>query len=219
MLNHPNLSDSFPRVMDRACTQAWSSVVHAFEGTAEPAARATRYAEGFTTEDCVWDLGCGTGLLLQALADRGIHSVGVEVDFLRLYQIPPHPLYRTIRADWRDLLQVRLAWQGQDVADFPRYPTALALIHVVEHSMPEQVFYALWEWIHTFPTIRRILLVTPNFSHSGVRDQGFWLDPTHVRPYPLPLLHQMVEALGFVVQASGLDAADQDAYVWAQRSR
>ena len=35
--------------------------------------------------------------------------------------------------------------------------------------------------------------------------ERFWLDTTHVRPYPLKLLRAMLEHMGFEVVAGGLD--------------
>ena len=49
-----------------------------------------------------------------------------------------------------------------------------------------------------------IVIVTPNPRDWMVLSNIFWLDPTHVRPYPRQLVEVMLEAAGFVVEASGL---------------
>ncbi len=49
----------------------------------------------------------------------------------------------------------------------------------------------------------RLHVNTPNPTSLEVIAETFWLDPTHVRPYPLPLLMQMFQRAGFQVIASG----------------
>ena len=51
-----------------------------------------------------------------------------------------------------------------------------------------------------------LLVATPNIQNHIVWSQVFWLDPTHVRPYPRPLLERLGEAAGFLVLASFDDA-------------
>jgi hypothetical protein len=46
------------------------------------------------------------------------------------------------------------------------------------------------------------LLVTPNPADLTIMSEIFWLDPTHVRPYPTPLLEKMLRAIGFEIRVA-----------------
>jgi hypothetical protein len=48
-----------------------------------------------------------------------------------------------------------------------------------------------------------LVIVTPNPRDLGVLGETFWLDPTHVRLYPVALLASMFEAAGFNVVDRG----------------
>jgi hypothetical protein len=45
-----------------------------------------------------------------------------------------------------------------------------------------------------------LLLITPNPEDICIMSDIFWLDPTHVRPYPKLLLQTMMESAGFRVR-------------------
>ena len=45
----------------------------------------------------------------------------------------------------------------------------------------------------------KLLLITPNPEDLSVIAEIFWLDPTHVRPYPRKLLRAMLDAVGFQI--------------------
>src|SRR5262249_3311138 len=48
-----------------------------------------------------------------------------------------------------------------------------------------------------------LLLVTPNPEDITIISEIFWLDPTHVRPYPKLLLESMLHANGFKINETG----------------
>jgi SAM-dependent methyltransferase len=47
-----------------------------------------------------------------------------------------------------------------------------------------------------------LLVVTPNPTDLCIMSEVFWLDPTHVRPYPGPLLEKMLRAIGFEIRVT-----------------
>ena len=53
----------------------------------------------------------------------------------------------------------------------------------------------------------RLLVVTPNSRNLIVLSEVFWLDPTHVRPYPRALVERLGRAAGFTTVASYDDPA------------
>jgi hypothetical protein len=55
-----------------------------------------------------------------------------------------------------------------------------------------------------------IVIVTPNLDVASVRHSIFWLDVTHQRPYPLPLLLHIFSALGLETVDSGCRQAEEE---------
>jgi hypothetical protein len=51
----------------------------------------------------------------------------------------------------------------------------------------------------------RVIILTPNFLQLDVALETFWLDITHVRPYPIPLLKNLLLHAGLTLVESGFD--------------
>src|SRR5712692_11450855 len=69
--------------------------------------------------------------------------------------------------------------------------------HVIEHLPPER---ARELFIAAYGALRpggRFILLTPNPRNLYVAGEGFWTDPTHVRPFPAPLLRALALDAGF----------------------
>jgi O-antigen chain-terminating methyltransferase len=52
-----------------------------------------------------------------------------------------------------------------------------------------------------------LLIRTPNWLNETVRMGGFWLDHTHVRPYPLELLERIYLDNGLTILQKGYEPA------------
>jgi hypothetical protein len=48
-----------------------------------------------------------------------------------------------------------------------------------------------------------LILVTLNPENLTAITKTFWLDPTHIRPYPLDLLAELLKSAGFEILAGG----------------
>jgi hypothetical protein len=55
-----------------------------------------------------------------------------------------------------------------------------------------------------------IVVITPNFNVTSVRRSTFWIDITHQRPYPLPLLLHIFTTLGFEIVESGCREGEEE---------
>jgi hypothetical protein len=75
----------------------------------------------------------------------------------------------------------------------------VTLIHLIEHFAPQQASELLAASAQRLAPGGRLIIVTPNYADWSVASQIFWLDPTHVRPYPLLLLTQYLSANGLNV--------------------
>ncbi len=133
----------------------------------------------------VADIGCGRGEWLDLLRREGIAAVGVEgnADFAA------HAQAKGLSVTLGD----GLAWLQMQAAGSLGL---VSLFHVLEHLPPA----SLWAWLAAAAEALApggfLLVETPNPENLQVTGYSFWLDPTHVRPLPPPLLVALVRAAG-----------------------
>ncbi len=153
----------------------------------------------------ILDVGCGRGVLLAELADRGFEAHGFEIS-------------DTAAAGADPRAQIRIA---DDLA-LARYPDGffdeVIVWHVLEHlANPRE----------TLLEIRRILrpggrlaVSVPNFSSLQARWAGaawFQLDlPRHLFHFPLPALRQLMDGCGFDCVSEHHFSLRQNPFGWVQ---
>jgi O-antigen chain-terminating methyltransferase len=144
---------------------------------------ATATAEG----GVVLDLACGRGEWLEVLRDAGISATGVDTNV-------------TYREQWK---AAGLKVTNADVIEHLRSlePGSLAVVtafHIVEH-LPLDVLIELLDLANRVLRPGGLLILeSPNPENLMVGACTFYLDPTHQRPIPPPLLEFLVGARGFV---------------------
>lgn len=134
----------------------------------------------------VLDLGCGSGTLLDTLRVLGVESRGVDASATAVAAVRQ----RGGSAELGDLLETL-----KRTAD-GTYGSVFAG-HVVEHLPPDKaraMFSEVWRVLRVGG---RFVILTPNPKNLYVAGEGFWIDPTHVRPYPEPLLRALATDAGF----------------------
>ena len=134
----------------------------------------------------VLDIGCGRGEWLSLLRDNGIPAMGVEfnADFASSCK--------------ESGLQVEM----MDVFDyFKRYPdkrfSLITGFHVIEHFPFDKQVELLKLLFDRLVSDGILLLETPNPENNTVGACTFYIDPTHHRPLPPPLLEFLALQAGF----------------------
>lgn len=135
----------------------------------------------------VLDLGCGAGDWLCALRDHGIAARGVDSNKAAVTRARA----QRCDVDQGDLLDCLGELPTGSVA-------AVTSLQVVEHLPWADVFQFFSEAFRVIGPGGLLLVETPNPENLQVAGYGFWLDPTHQRPIPPPLLLHLAKFLGFV---------------------
>jgi SAM-dependent methyltransferase len=166
-----------------------------FAGNDEAVRRYQRhYVDVFAPGARVLDVGCGGGVFLEALRASGRHGVGVDGSEEELAAARARGL-DVVSADGLDYLGATPAESFGGVF----------CAHLIEHLSPEGAT-RLIEGIHrVLAPGGRVVLITPDVRDLEVWTERFWLDLTHVRPYPARLLVGLLQVLGFRVIRSGND--------------
>lgn len=157
----------------------------------------------------VLDVGCGPGAFLAHVRGEGIEGRGIDAD-ADAVRVATAAGCSVHRGEATAILEA-MAREGL------RFD-AVVLAHVVEHLDPEHAL-ALFERIHAVLAPAGLLLVaTPDVRNHIVLSELFWLDPTHVRPYPARLLERMGDATGFASVTALRDPTTRPRRAWWRRA-
>jgi SAM-dependent methyltransferase len=133
----------------------------------------------------VLDIGSGRGMLLQLMKEAGISAYGLD-------SFEDSVIYCKGKG-----LDVVYGDALNHLATLPA--TSLGGIfcsHVIEHMQPAQVIALIRESYRVLKPGSRIVIITPNPKDLRTGER-FWLDVTHVRPYPEKLLIVLMKREGF----------------------
>ena len=181
--------------------ELYHRVAHGFEGSYDHRKALYRHvADLIQPGERVVDIGCGDGLFLELVRERGAHGVGIDmdpekIDVLRSKGLEGH-CGRAQDLDW--------SWGPTDF---------ISMLHIVEHIPPAELFEILHHACGCLSDRGRLFMLTPNIALPQVQI-NFWLDITHVRPYPEPLLHNVARTLGFPHVQSGSMFHEMDAWAY-----
>jgi len=155
-------------------------------------ARHAPYADLFKGFRKVLDIGCGPGLFLELLAERGIPAEGMDSNPEMIACCQAKGLQAFV-ADARQMEMLTGEYDGIHAG------------HVIERMAGEEAIRFLGECVRLLSPGGLLIVRTINWAHPAVREGGFWLDHTHVRPYPLPLLHRIFLDLRLDILQSGAE--------------
>jgi SAM-dependent methyltransferase len=139
----------------------------------------------------VADIGCGRGMFVAELNAAGHKAVGVDAATESV---------EACRARGVEIVQADAL---EYLAGQPNQLGGIFLSHVIEHLTPAQAVKLLDLARRALRTGGRLVIVTPNVTDLRTMTEIFWLDTTHVRPYPVPLLECLCDEAGIRPIVSG----------------
>lgn len=170
-----------------------SRVADSFVDAERDLATKRSYLERFPGATNVLDVGCGQGRFLDTLRERGLEGLGLDASAEACAACASRG-HVVVHGDAIVLLK-RLHEER-------RRFSAVLLAHVVEHGDGASAFELVASCARVLQPGGRLLVATPNAKNLIVLEEVFWLDPSHVRPYPRALLERMGRAAGLDVVAS-----------------
>ena len=137
--------------------------------------------------DCsALDLGCGRGEWLELLKESGFPAYGVDLDESMLNACRE----RDLKVEECDALEALKRIPDQSL-------TIVSGFHLAEHLPFDSLRSLVREALRVLKPAGLLILETPNPENISVGTSTFYLDPTHQRPIPPPLLSFLAEYTGF----------------------
>lgn len=145
-------------------------------------------SSGLNRQPETWlDIGCGSGLLLDVLRQKGATPFGIEMDA---------PLVAECRSRDHHVIQGEALASMRMLRDKKVSFDVITILHVIEHLDPAQAMSLIEDCVETLTPGGMLVVVTPNAKDMRVISGSFFRDPTHIRPYPAQLLEFLLEAHG-----------------------
>ena len=182
--------------------------LYEFGGTVES---VRNYQQGFIKyfQGChrVLDLGCGRGVFLKLLAESGIESVGVDMYPEAVVLCKRQGFKNVYKQDIFTYLKNQSSKESTHrKQDFD----GIFCSHLIEHLDFASAGELLNLCYQVLNPKGRIVIITPNSESPKVMGSIFWLDPSHVRPYPELLLESMLKKIGFkIIDKGSFDSPGQ----------
>ncbi len=155
----------------------------------------------------VLDVGCGRGVLLAELADRGFEVHGVERSAAAASGADPRA-------------RIRIASDLAEVAHPAGFFDAVFVWHVLEHLRDPVA--SVREMHRVLRPGGKLVVAVPNFSSLQARWAGpawFHLDlPRHVFHFPLVALRRLLTQCGLVCESEHHFSLRQNPFGWIQSS-
>jgi 2-polyprenyl-3-methyl-5-hydroxy-6-metoxy-1,4-benzoquinol methylase len=164
----------------------------------------SKFIKYFPKSGRILDLGCGRGIFLKLLKENGFEPIGVEMD---------EAMYETTRK--RGFVVTKAEATHYLEADRGKYDGIFAS-HIIEH-MPIEQGKKFIELLKSHLTTNGVAIIVTPRPGSLWATENFWLDTTHVRPYPLELIKQLLAPLEIV--ASGIEPDSDPTIKYSQLAK
>ena len=163
----------------------WLAFAERFRGSEEHVRAVQQiYAERLAGRRNVLDLGCGRGELLAVLREAGIEARGIDANTECIALCRE----KGLQAQAGDLF----AYLAEGGEPFDAIISAQVVEHLPPLRLPELIRLAS----ERLSPGGVLAIETPNPECLAILATHFWLDPTHTRPVPAPLLSFWMEEAG-----------------------
>jgi O-antigen chain-terminating methyltransferase len=165
----------------------WGRFAQVFRGSEERIGeQQQRYAARFAGAEDVLDIGCGRGEFLDAARNAGVSARGIDQS---------EECVALCRSKG-------LAAESADLFEYLNSLPDLSLggvycAQVVEHLPPDRLPVLIQLLAAKLRSGALAIFETPNPECLAIFATHFYLDPTHTRPVPAPLLRFYLEEAGF----------------------
>lgn len=180
-------------------------VTHIFEGDiTELRQRRAIWINYFRGCGNVLDVGCGDGYFLEMLSEQGITCEGLELD------------HKKVESARKKGLTVYESSAQDFVKKGDKRYGGIFCGHIIEHLNGQEAVELIYHCSRLLAPGGRLVILTPNYGHPLIV-QNFWLDITHVRPYPRLLLERILEKMDLILAESGEIENGMETYVVAYK--
>jgi len=132
------------------------------------------------------DIGCGRGEFLSLMKDNKFRAIGIDMNGSMVERAKKLG-YEAVQNDALSYLSAKKTGEFAAITGF----------HIVEHIPFEALLRIFEQCYRTVASGGFVLFETPNPQALTVGADSFYLDPSHQRPIPPPLLAFMLESVGF----------------------
>ena len=167
----------------------WARFAERFRGSQEHVkAHQHHYLQDFEGCQSVLDIGCGRGEFLEIMREARIPAVGIDLsgESVAICRL------KGLEAETADLFAY-LAGLPEESLD------GIFCAQVVEHLPPERLPEMIRLCAGRLTRHGVLVIETPNPECLAIFATHFYLDPTHARPVPAPLLAFYLEEFGIGV--------------------
>ena len=165
----------------------WLKFGEKFRGAEEYVKERQRmYGERFRGAANVLDIGCGRGEMLAVLKEAGVDAHGIDLSDEAVAMCRA----KGLAAEKADLFEYLDLQPDRSLG-------GIVCSQVVEHLSPERVPEMIRLAHSKLRTGALLAIETPNPECLAIFATHFYLDPTHTRPLPPPLLAFYLEETGF----------------------
>jgi 2-polyprenyl-3-methyl-5-hydroxy-6-metoxy-1,4-benzoquinol methylase len=173
-------------------------------GSEESTKRLQRkYVKYFQNYSKVLDIGCGKGFFLELLKENGISAEGIDTEE-EMVKICCKKGFKVFQSEALSFLEDKIETYN-----------GIFCSHIIEHMMPEKVLNLFRLCFSALKSEGMLVVITPNFGNLDVATERFWMDISHIRPYPLILLEKMLSHTGFKIIEKGEDKDTKPKYpIW-----
>ncbi len=134
----------------------------------------------------ILDIGCGRGELLELLSQHGMDAYGVDFLQENIERCTKKGLSALLEDAFEHLQSVK-----------PNSLGAITAIHIIEHVDLEHQIELIDRSLAALAPGGVLIIETPNPENVTIGSCNFYLDPTHIKPIPPPLLEFFLNARGF----------------------